>query len=87
MNILLTRTGYLMVDNDCEYLLTDENCLNMMKDATLRNAFLEAIGETTVVIGRLGKQIKPNMYKKKEITVKEADNGHFKKEVGYFAKL
>ena len=87
MNILLTKTGYLMVNNDCEYLLTDEVCLAMMRDASLRNAFLDALGETTVVVGRLGKKIKPNTFKKKDIVVKEADTGHFKKEVGYFAKL
>lgn len=87
MNVLLTKNGYTLVENNSEYLVNEETFLRFMKNPSLRINLLEALGRTAIVIGRLGKQTEPSVFKNKEIKVSEAGTGSFVKEVGYYAKL
>ncbi len=87
MNVLLTKNGYILVDNKSEYLVNEETFIGVLKNPNLRTQLLESLGRTAIVVGRLGKQTGPSIFRKSEMKVTEAGTGSFVKEVGYYAKL
>lgn len=87
MNILLTNSSYLIVDEKAEYLVKDEVLLKLMQDDEFRVEFLKTLGATSVVVSRLGQLRKDKTYRSKEVSTTEKTVGKFDKEVGYFAKL
>lgn len=87
MNILLTNSSYLIVDEKAEYLVKDEILLRLMQDDEFRVDFLKTLNLKSVIVSRLGQPRNDKTYRSREVNTTEKSVGKFNKEVGYFAKL
>lgn len=85
LNIVITKDGPIAVPGIPEYYLHDKDLMLLLKDADLREKFMNKFGKN-VSVGRLGTISSDGVFYEEPVKLDRIDSGK-NGDLGYYAKM